>query len=125
MGGFFRLRLISSKITPAKKKKSARRKKGEEENKTNVSLLTFYRLLILENCLTEKVYLAVTFSKLQLDIYMHPLLLCRKRFCKGNKVIGHVLCFRKTKKERNLSIYLLEPFALMGDIIHLWREVES
>ena len=32
--------------------------------------------------MTEKVYLAVTFSKLQLDIYMRPSLLCRKRFAK-------------------------------------------
>ena len=77
--------MISSKITPAKKKESARRKKGGEEKTAMVSLLAFLLALILENCLTEKVYLAVTFSKLRIDIYMHPSLLCRKPFFKGNK----------------------------------------
>ena len=65
----------------AKREENERRRRG----KTNVPLFAFILALILENCLTEKIYLAVTFSKLQLDIDMHPLLVFRKRFCRGNK----------------------------------------
>ena len=83
MGGFFLHDKLENHTSEEKGKREEndRRRRG----KTNVPLFAFTLALILENCLTEKVYLAVTFSKLQLDIYMHPLLLCRKRFCRGNK----------------------------------------
>ena len=64
-----------------KREEKERRRRG----KINVPLFAFTLALILENCLTEKVYLAVTFSKLRIDIYMHPSLLYRKPFFKGNK----------------------------------------
>lgn len=31
----------------------------------------------------------------------------------------------QTEQERNLSIYVLEPFTLMDGIVHLWKEAES
>ena len=93
--------MISSKITPAKKKESARRKKGGEEKTAMVSLLAFLLALILENCLTEKVYLAVTFSKLRIDIYMHPSLPCRKLFFKGNKPKAMSCAFERPNKNEN------------------------
>lgn len=52
-----------------KKKERARRKKRGEEKKAMVELLvSIMAILEKKNCLTQKVYLAVTFSKIRLDI---------------------------------------------------------
>ena len=71
--GFWRP--ISSKIEAAKEKKGgkekARKKKGGEEKKAMVALLVFIMATLAEkkkNCLTEAIYLVVTFSKIRQDI---------------------------------------------------------
>ena len=74
---------LENNTSEEKGKREEKEKRRRE--KSNGFLLAFLLALILENCLTEKVYLAVTFSKLRIDIYMHPSLLCRKPFFKGNK----------------------------------------
>ena len=52
-----------------KKKERARRKKGGEEKKAMVALLVSIMAILEEkNCWTQKVHLAVTFSKIRLDI---------------------------------------------------------
>ena len=71
---------ISFKITLTKKRKGekerARRKKGGEEKKARAALLVFIMATLevvfgrKKNCWTQKVYLAVTFSKIRLDICM-------------------------------------------------------
>ena len=52
-----------------KEKERARRKKGGEEKRAMVALLvSIMAILEKKNCWTQKVYLAVTFSKIRLDI---------------------------------------------------------
>ena len=51
-----------------------RRDGGEEEEKGNDGTLSFYVGYFENNCLTEEAFLAVTFSKIQLDVYYRQLL---------------------------------------------------
>ena len=64
---------ISSKISLTKEKERRKRKSearegnGREQKKAMVALLVFI-MATLENCWTQKVHLAVTFSKIRLEI---------------------------------------------------------
>ena len=71
---------ISSKITPTKEKERTKSKSEEEERrrreKNNGCTLRFYNGCSgdsfwpkKKNCWMEEVYLAITFSKIRLDIY--------------------------------------------------------
>ena len=51
-----------------------RRDGGEEEEKGNDGTLSFYVGYFENNCLTEETFLAVKFSKIQLDVYYRQLL---------------------------------------------------
>ena len=63
------LRLISSKITPAKEKKKKRRKKRKEKKKERRGRKEKKKSKGCDGyCLTEEVFLALTFSKIRLDI---------------------------------------------------------
>ena len=75
MAGF--LNPISSKTKGEREKERARRKKVGEEKKAMVALLVFI-LATLEifgrkNCWTQKIHLAITFSKTRLDVQGHLL----------------------------------------------------
>ena len=65
---------ICSKITRTKEKEMSKRKSEEEETsrreKSMVALLAFTMATLAEkkNCWTQKVQLAVTFSKFRLDV---------------------------------------------------------
>ena len=65
---------ICSKITRTKEKEMSKRKSEEEETsrreKSMVALLVFTMATLAEkkNCWTQKVQLAVTFSKFRLDV---------------------------------------------------------
>ena len=65
---------ICSKITRTKEKEMSKRKSEEEERsrreKSMVALLVFTMATLAEkkNCGTQKVQLAVTFSKFRLDV---------------------------------------------------------
>ena len=86
-GRFFapdRLKNHTSEGKGNEKKKNARKKKGGQEKKALVALLAFM-LTKLElvccrgkNCLTEEVYLAVTFSKMRLDLFFRLPVISRK-----------------------------------------------
>ena len=63
------LRLISSKITSAKEKKKKRRKKRKEKKKERRGRKEKKKSKGCDGyCLTEEVFLALTFSKIRLDI---------------------------------------------------------
>jgi len=66
------LRQIRSKITLAKEKDRRKRNSEEEERRRGEKkAMVFYignSFWRTKNCLREEVYLAVTFSKIQLDI---------------------------------------------------------
>ena len=51
-----------------------RRDRGEEEEKGNGGTLSFYVGYFENNSLTEEAFLAVKFSKIQLDVYYRQLL---------------------------------------------------
>ena len=63
-----------------------RRDGGEEEEKGNDGTLSFYAGYFENNCLTEEDFLAVKFSKIQLDVYYRQLLRRIQKYSSGIKV---------------------------------------
>ena len=61
-----------------KKKERARRKKGGEEKKAMVAILVFIMATLEKKTVErQKVHLAVTFSKIQLDVCVYVCCICR------------------------------------------------
>ena len=88
MAGF--LNPISSKTKGEREKERARRKKVGEEKRAMVALLVFI-LATLEifgrkNCWTQKIHLAITFSKTRLDVQGH-LLGTQPPFCGSTQTL--------------------------------------